>query len=235
MTSLQAQARALGDPTRHRVFRYVADAERPVRVAELTDHFGLNHNAIRQHLAKLVAAGLIVETIGAPSGRGRPPLLYELAPTVESRWDVVGPYERLAMWLAEVVRSGDSPEAVGRRAGRRQLLLTERPDDPLGELVEQMSRQGFEPTVEPHDDGVAVVLHRCPFESTALADPEVVCSLHLGFAEGIADQVGGLGVGGLQPRDPRHARCRLQVSAVEVAAPTSSPATTTSDTQENPR
>jgi DNA-binding transcriptional ArsR family regulator len=36
MTTLQQQARALGDPTRHEVFRYLADASGPVDVAELT-------------------------------------------------------------------------------------------------------------------------------------------------------------------------------------------------------
>jgi len=62
--SLQEQAR-LGDPTRHRIFRYVADAGRPVGVAELTARFELNHNAIRQHLAKLVDAGLVTEATAA--------------------------------------------------------------------------------------------------------------------------------------------------------------------------
>jgi predicted ArsR family transcriptional regulator len=211
--SLQTQARALGDPTRHRVFRYIADAERRVRVAELTDHFGLNHNAIRQHLAKLVEAGLVVETVGTSSGRGRPPLMYALAPTAASRWDVIGPYERLALWLAESISSGDTPVEVGRRAGRSQLLLVSQSEDPTAELLEQMARQGFDPVVDPGGDGEAtIVLRSCPFQSTALADPQVVCTLHLGFAEGIADQVGGLRIDGLHPRDPRHAHCRLVVS-----------------------
>jgi len=61
VTALQRQARALGDPTRHQIFRYVADAGEPTGVAELTAHFGLNHNAIRQHVAKLVTAGLVRE------------------------------------------------------------------------------------------------------------------------------------------------------------------------------
>ncbi len=47
---LQRQAKALGDPTRHRLFRYIAEAQAPVTVAELTSFAGLNHNAIRQHL-----------------------------------------------------------------------------------------------------------------------------------------------------------------------------------------
>ena len=80
MATVQEQARALGDPTRHEIFRAVADAGQPVAVAELTERFGLNHNAIRQHLAKLVAEALIVEATAAPTGRGRPRLVYELAP-----------------------------------------------------------------------------------------------------------------------------------------------------------
>ena len=86
MTSLQVQARALGDPTRHEVFRYLVDADRPVDVAELTDHFGLNHNAIRQHLAKLVDAALVIEETAPRAGRGRPRLVYRLDPATESRW-----------------------------------------------------------------------------------------------------------------------------------------------------
>jgi DNA-binding transcriptional ArsR family regulator len=50
---VQREARALGDPTRHRLFRYIVDAARPVGVGELTDYEQLNHNAVRQHLAVL--------------------------------------------------------------------------------------------------------------------------------------------------------------------------------------
>jgi DNA-binding transcriptional ArsR family regulator len=105
--NLQAQARALGDPTRYEVFRYIADASRPVDVAELTAHFGFNHNAIRQHLAKLVDA----------------------------------------------------------------------------------------------------------FESAALANPDTVCALHLGIAEGVAALAGDrVEIDELVPHDPRRANCRLRLS-----------------------
>jgi hypothetical protein len=53
MTTLQKQARALGDPTRYRIFRFIADAAEPMGVAALTDHVGLSHNAVRQYLAEL--------------------------------------------------------------------------------------------------------------------------------------------------------------------------------------
>lgn len=211
MPDLQHQARALGDPTRHGIFRYIAEAGRPVRVAELTEHFGFNHNAIRQHLAKLVEAHLVVETTAARRGPGRPALQYEVHPGAESRWDVTGPYERLARWLAEVIRTGDTPREVGRRAGAGQVLLAGDHPDPLDLLETHMARQGFDPVREQHDTGTDLVLRHCPFASTAEFDPHTVCGLHLGFAEGVAAEVGGLEIGGLQPHHPQVARCRLRL------------------------
>lgn len=40
MSTLQLQALALGDPTRHEVFRFIADVARPVEVVELTEPQG---------------------------------------------------------------------------------------------------------------------------------------------------------------------------------------------------
>jgi predicted ArsR family transcriptional regulator len=210
MSALQRQARALGDPTRHGVFRYVADADRPVDVPELTEHFGLNHNAIRQHLAKLVEAELIVEGKAPSTGRGRRRLVYQVDPRAESRWGVTGPYERLSLWLAEIVRSGASAAEVGRRAGRRQRLGATVTDDPVAGLVEQMGRQGFDPKVDTKGDQVVVTLQNCPFATTALADPGTVCELHLGLARGVADTLDGIVVDDLIPRDPRAASCELR-------------------------
>ena len=90
MSNLQVEARALGDPTRHGIFRYLVDAGGPIDVAELTEHFGFNHNAIRQHLAKLMDAGLVLEAVGAPTGRGRPRLQYTIDPSAEGRWGMSG-------------------------------------------------------------------------------------------------------------------------------------------------
>jgi len=210
MATLQEQARALGDPTRHDVFRYIADARRAVDVAEMTEHFGLNHNAIRQHLAKLVDASLVVEEKAPVTGRGRPRLVYQLDPTAESRWDVVGPYERLSLWLAEVVRTGESPVEVGRRAGLVQGCGDPDTDDPVALLVGQMARHGFDPAVRQSGSKVDITIRNCPFESTALAAPDTVCQLHLGMAYGIAERIGGLEVDELVSKDPRSAHCRLR-------------------------
>ncbi len=210
MTTLQQQAKALGDPTRHDIFRYLAEAARPVDVLELTEHFGAHHNAIRQHLAKLVDADLVVEEKAPSAGRGRPRLLYGVEPAAEGRWGFSGPYERLSLLLSEIIRTGDTAVEVGRRAGRRQRLGSTDVLDPVAELVGQMARQGFDPTVRQRGADVDVTLRTCPFATTALADPDTVCSLHLGMAYGIAAAVGGLVIDELVPKDPRRAQCRLR-------------------------
>jgi len=208
--TLQEQARALGDPTRHAIFRYLSDADSPVDVAELTKHFGLNHNAIRQHLAKLVKARLVTESQAPISGRGRPRLDYRVHPSADSRWGANGPYERLSLLLSDMIRTGDPAEEVGRRAGRRRRLGSEVADDPVGVVVDAMEREGFEPTVRVRGDSVDIVLRTCPFETTALADPDTVCSIHLGMAQGIAEQTDGrITVDDLVRKDPRRANCRL--------------------------
>lgn len=208
MTLLQRQSRALGDPTRHEIFRYLAEAEAPTDVAELTAHFGLNHNAVRQHLAKLVDADLIDEATAPSSGRGRPKLVYTLAPTAESRWGVAGPYQRLSRLLSEIIRTGDTPVEVGRREG---LRLRDETDGPVtAERVEGvMARQGFAPETRPKRRRVDLVLQNCPFEATALDDPDTVCAIHLGIAQGLTEGSDAVSLQELLRKDPRRAGCRL--------------------------
>ncbi|MAT06582.1 MAG: hypothetical protein CL424_16200 [Acidimicrobiaceae bacterium] len=219
MSTLQQQAKALGDPTRHAIFQYIADAGDGVDVAELTEHFGFNHNAIRQHLAKLVDADLVTESPAPVTGRGRPKLIYRVSPSTESRWGVAGPYERLSWLLTEIVRSGETPVEVGRRAIERQHLGSPTPDrDPIDALVAEMERSGFEPTVRRRGDQVDIVLGTCPFASTAQIDPDTVCNLHLGMAYGVAELVDGLVIDELVPHDPRRANCRLRCHVARSAA-----------------
>jgi predicted ArsR family transcriptional regulator len=214
VSGLQTQARALGDPTRHELFRYIAEAGRAVDVVELTEHLGVHHNAIRQHLAKLVDAGLVSEATAPRVGRGRPRLVYAVDPSTESRWGVTGPYERLSLLLAEIIRTGDSPVDVGRRAGRQVRAATSAALDPVAGLVEAMERHGFQPTAERRGGQVDIVLHTCPFATTALAEPDTVCGLHLGLAQGAAEELPGLVVDELVPSDPRRAECHLYCHVV---------------------
>jgi predicted ArsR family transcriptional regulator len=208
-TSLQEQARALGDPTRHAIFRRLVEAAGPLTVAELNAQFTLNHNAIRQHLAKLVAAGLVIEGKAPTVGRGRPKLVYEVNPASQGPWGASGPYERLSRLLLEIITSGQPAEVIGRRAAGA-FRVPAPSGDAVADLAEAMARQGFDPEVRNRRAGGEVVLHHCPFASVAAADRRTVCALHLGIAEGLVEET-DVDLDELVAYDPHQAGCRLVV------------------------
>jgi predicted ArsR family transcriptional regulator len=210
--TVQVQARALGDPTRFRIFRFVLDAEAPVRVAALTEHLQLNHNAVRQHLAKLCDAGLLIEEFASRAGPGRPPLEYRPAPTALGTWATSGPYEFLALLLLDVAADRLTPYEAGAEAGRRLRLPAGNGPDPVDALAAEMARRGFEPRRVERPPFVELVLDRCPFEAAAHSDPEIVCAVHRGLAAGVLDNLGAdVEVVDLIAHDPSEAGCRLQL------------------------
>ncbi len=216
--SLQQEARALGDPTRHRIFRYVADAQHPVGVAELTEFVQLNHNAVRQHLAVLKDADLVVEEVEERTRPGRPRLLYHLHPEVSDRWGAPGAYSWLASLLASAVRRKQGPRQVGRQEGHRRAAELAGTGQGADLLEAEMARRGFRPTRVEKGRRVELVLGRCPFADVAESDPGTVCQLHLGLAEGLAEGIGGLAVERLVTKVPHRAGCRLVVRCEDLAA-----------------
>lgn len=236
--ALFVQSQALGDPTRYRIFLAIRDAPAPVDVAALTARFGLNHNAIRQHLAKLSVAGLVVDELRPASGRGRPPRLYRLAPGAAERWGGASPNELLSLMLLDLVDSDvEQALAAGRAMGQR-LARTRRAGASTPEALEAVAAQlGFEPQrgtittdvdagidieISHTADGrrgaipgdAEIVLDHCPFAAAASSAPGVVCTLHRGIAEGVAETVGdGWRVVGLEAHAPEQAGCRIVIAA----------------------
>ena len=56
---MQAQLRAISDPTRRRILELVAD--RHLAAGEIAEHFSVSRPAISQHLGVLREAGLLTE------------------------------------------------------------------------------------------------------------------------------------------------------------------------------
>jgi predicted ArsR family transcriptional regulator len=208
---LQVQARALGDPTRHRLFRYIADAQAPVTVAELTGYAGLNHNAIRQHLAVLKDAGLVTEEAERRDRPGRPRLLYRLHPEAAGEWGTPGAYAWLAGLLSAALRRGQDPRQAGRQEGHRRAAEMAGAGDPANLLEQEVSRRGFRPARTERGPQIEFTLGRCPFAEVAAADPDTICRLHLGLAEGLTEGLGGLVTERLTVKPARRAGCRLTV------------------------
>jgi len=212
---VQIEARALGDPTRHRIFRYITEAGHPVGVAELTEFVQLNHNAVRQHLAILKDAGLVVEEVESRDRPGRPRLLYSLHPEAAGNWGTSGAYEWLAGVLSRAVRSGFGSRQAGYEEGREAAGEIDDRQDSADRLETEMVKRGFRPTRSERGRRIDFVLERCPFEEVASGDPETICQLHLGLAEGVADGLGDLEVERLVAKNPRRAGCRLVVRRQE--------------------
>ncbi|HEY5012422.1 MAG TPA: helix-turn-helix domain-containing protein [Acidimicrobiia bacterium] len=203
-------ARVLADPTRRHVLDLVIGAPEPIGVAELTDAVGLHHNAIRQHLAQLCAAGLVVESHEERHTPGRPRLLYRASRT--SPRDSSAQYRRLARLLLRVARTGASPREVGRVAGRESAPASRAITDPVAALEHETARDGFMPTRVEGNGRTELVLDHCPIADVAAEDPATVCALHRGLAEGFLDAVGGAPVVTLAANDPHRAGCRIGIA-----------------------
>jgi len=211
-TDIQREARALGDPTRHRLFRYIVEADRPVGVAELTKFVDLNHNAVRQHLAVLKQVNLIVEETEVRQSPGRPSLLYRLHPEAAGKWETIGSYAWLAGLLAEALKLNLSVREVGYREGHRRGMLIHDVEDSVKAMEQELYTNGFRPIRSERGAKIDFVLGRCPFEDVAMTNPEEVCQLHLGLAEGLAQSLGNLSVDRLVKKNPQLAGCRLVIS-----------------------
>lgn len=214
-TPVQERARALADPTRFHLFRLVEQAPEPVGVAELADALGVHPNAVRQHLAKLLAAGLVVEETEARHRPGRPRLLYTAAPTPGPWSAAPSPYERLSVVLIDAIRTGDPPREVGRRIGRRLGGDLPAHDDPVDAIVDAVGREGFDPAITRRGPVTDIRLDTCPYASAAAFDTGIVCELHQGLAEGLAEATGGVEVVDLAVRPPAKGGCRLRLRTVD--------------------
>src|SRR3954452_24408232 len=109
-----ARLEALAEPTRRRLYEYVAGLQDAVGRDRAAEELGLPRHAAKFHLDRLVEVGLLTTEYRRLSGRtgpgaGRPAKLYRRAPGEVS---VSVPPRRYAL-LAEILA-----EAVGRGAVR---------------------------------------------------------------------------------------------------------------------
>ncbi len=215
---IQRQAQALGDPSRFEIFEHIASSPGPVGVAELTDLMGFNHNAIRQHLAKLLDAGLVTETAEKRQTRGRPRLTYRARGDAFDRFQnrSGGSYRRLAGLLLDLVVSGDTPHEVGRRSAGCEGFADPAPAAPTQAeiataLATRLEADGFDPST----NGVRIELNRCPFADLAGADPSIVCELHRGLIDGCVEELSTTTRATLTPRPPEQAGCVVDIKALD--------------------
>lgn len=207
-------AKALGDGTRYKLFRYIAQAGQPVFIDELTQFAKVNHNAVRQHLEVLKYSGLVIEEIEPRRQPGRPRLRYIISPSASGLWNTEGPYRRAAKLLTKMVKTGHSARDVGRSDGesRAQRVIEEAPQLDLIQILQyDLSHQGFDPEYRHGESERHFILNTCPFEEVASVDPKTICQIHLGILEGMVSKIDSTAKVSLKPSDPHKAQCCVKI------------------------
>jgi predicted ArsR family transcriptional regulator len=216
---------ALAQASRARLFRLLAELQRPASTEELAERLGLHRNGVRNHLERLHEAGLVArERERRP--RGRPRDSWSIDPQAGPSGDPPSAYTDLSRWLARAFDAQGSQvtevETTGREVGRE---LAER--DAAGTAEARMhhvlATLGFRPARTLDREGrLDYTLGNCPYREAVRANQAVVCALHRGLTRGLLDQISpDTDLTAFVPRDPDAAGCLIQLDgplAAEFAA-----------------
>jgi predicted ArsR family transcriptional regulator len=192
---------SLGDPTRRGIYLTVRASSEPLTTSDIASIFDIHPNVARHHLDRLAGDGYLRVTRRRPEGRGgpgagRPAKWYE---ATEKEIDVNLPTRRFDLLAELLLRLVDRlapadlaavAEDVGRDYGRdlaAQIGLPEEPgyEQAVRAVAQAMTMAGFEVDAEP--DAHRLLTSFCPFGTTAIAHPEVVCSLDRGMVTGLLE------------------------------------------------
>jgi len=208
-TQTDARHTALASEPRRRALALLVESAVPLGVGSVADALGLHITTARFHLEHLEAAGLIERHVDRGGRRGRPQVLFRAARAplpVETAQQQLG--EALAAVIGE---DDDGGRARSVRAGERWAVqyaavaqaaaqapsgdalagAASRGDTPAAvadPLLLVLTEIGFEP--ELRADTGQIALTACPFRSEARANPDVVCSVHLGLMKGLMRSLG---------------------------------------------
>lgn len=194
----------LASISRTAVLELLRSRAQPLGVAEVAQHVGLHQNTVRSHLDLLVDSGYAIRRSEAPSGPGRPRVVYEAtaAPDGDRNYRLLA--EVLAQHLAATTeRPGEAAVNAGRSWAASPahrlphgdgVATADAPpvsdDVAISAVVRMLGDAGFAPEVSA--DGTAINLHRCPFRELAESYPDVVCGAHLGVIQGALADLGGM-------------------------------------------
>lgn len=186
--------RVLGGISRARLLAELRRADAPMGIRELAVSVGLHPNTVREHLDRLVAAGLVTRQASAPAGRGRPGLRYAAEP-VGTEEDPSA-YRMLARVLATALAERADGVAAATGAGEDwgaqvagTLAPVADPDMATQHLVTLLDDLGFAPEPDP-EGGTSILLHHCPFGALGHERGDVVCGVHLGLMRGALRELG---------------------------------------------
>jgi predicted ArsR family transcriptional regulator len=197
---LYGTARALGEETRFGIYRRLCTSEEPVSVSTLAETFSLHPNAIRQHLARLEQAGLVVSW-AERNGRtaGRPRRLYEPSPEPVEFAHPPRSMRPLLTVLAGAIDSLPSdPDTLvefGRDWGRSWAAQRKRdngapPRSRRGRaalLAQELRDWGWHPARTEESGKVRLTTGRCLFRDLIPESNGRCCALEEGLLSGLVE------------------------------------------------
>lgn len=176
-------------PTRQKLLRALLPEPQGLGVEALCQALRVSHNAVRQHLTALLAAGLVEHGAARATG-GRPQARYLL--TAAGRELFPRNYGLIATRVLERLYADAGPAqvqamlvAMGRELGLEAARTTRAGDDgeaAAARLAEQLDALGYEARAARRDGETQVEAYNCVFHALARAHPEV-CRFDLAFME----------------------------------------------------
>jgi predicted ArsR family transcriptional regulator len=196
---LYETARALGEETRFRIYRQVCVSDAPLSVTELAQVFSLHPNAVRQHLARLEQAGLLVSRADRPGGAGRPRRLYEPSPEPFELAHPLGSLRSLVNMLSGAMDtvSPDRRRLVefGQRWGRTWATRRKRENGGSSRsrqsrarlLTRELADWGWRPSSDRENGRMRLTTERCLFHDRAPGNHGRCCALEEGLLRGLTE------------------------------------------------
>lgn len=171
---------ALASPVRRRMLEVI---ERGAPTAhEVAAAVGLHVTTVRFHLEQLERAGLVGREQETGGRRGRPSVHYRAVGARPGH-----AREQMIDALAQALADDPAGRAGALAAGRRWADgLAAAPGGPRAAITAEFARIGF----DPQPAGDAIELRACPFGDAARRYPDVVCMVHLGLAQRLAERTG---------------------------------------------
>ena len=196
----------LADPTRYYIYQYILNNHREVTVQDIADKFEIHPNVARLHLSKLEDVKMIISESKKTGKGGRPSRLYRLSDEVIQLHFPFRDYQLLArislQALSSLGKQGQEALTLAGKAFGQELIqqklqftstLIDRLSfqDKIDILNDAAKTSGFSPEFHATEEDGKIILQvfNCPFKELAIADPDIICTMHNAFLLGMFESV----------------------------------------------
>ena len=172
--------------SRRNILEALRSAAEPMSVEDLAEQTGLHPNTARHHLDVLAAASLVERAAAAPTGRGRPKILFSVSESA------LAPFAELGAHLERAFQRGEE-DTVALEAARRWLASVPQvgpaddADGAVAAAVDSLRAVGFDAQTDAVGD--SIVVSQCPYASLIVEHP-MICTVHAELVAGVLRSTG---------------------------------------------